>query len=86
MYVKPVFQDHVTCIVSQTRQRNTQTSVDDFYFVCNKNCPKSGSGRLNSFEAKVSVAERLSRRLSPMEKENGVSSYLSQKCKNVAFN
>ena len=33
--------------------------------------------RLKSFEAKVSVAERLSRMtLGPVEKENGVSSYL----------
>ena len=60
--------------------RNTRTSVDDFCLVCDQNFPKSDHERLNSFEAKVSATERLSRRLKPVEKENGVSSYLCQKC------
>ena len=42
---------------------------------------KSGSERLNSFEAKLSAAERLSSRLIPVEKENVISSYLCQKFK-----
>ena len=52
-----------------------------FCFVCDQNFSKSGSERLNSFEAKVSAAERLSRGLRPVEKENDVSSNLCQKCK-----